>query len=144
MKILFVCLGNICRSPLAEGIMKQIEPDFRIESAGTSDYHIGQSPDHRMIKTAQKHGIDLSPLKARQLTTDDFDQFDYIYVMDKNNYIDVLSLTKTDDHKSKIRFMLENNEDVPDPYFGGEDGFVKVYKLLLDGCQRISNAFRKR
>ena len=139
MKILFVCLGNICRSPMAEGIMRHLAPEHIVDSAGTSNYHIGHSPDQRMIHTAHTFGIDISNLKARQLTTDDFDQFDRIYVMDKSNYKNALTLAKTKEHQNKLHYTLENNEDVPDPYYGGEEGFASVYKLLLDACQRIKH-----
>ena len=94
MKVLFVCLGNICRSPLAEGILRHINPDISVDSAGTSNYHIGSPPDSRMVETAQSFGIDISQLSARQFISDDFNRFDKIFVMDTENYKDVVALAK--------------------------------------------------
>ena len=144
MKILFVCLGNICRSPLAEGILRKLSPELEIDSAGTSNFHIGSQPDHRMIETAKQHDIDISGLAARQFTTKDFDFFDRIVVMDAANYGDVIRLAKDDNDKTKVIFALEENKDVPDPYFGGKEGFEKVYQLLLNACQQILNSIEKR
>lgn len=139
MKILFVCLGNICRSPLAEGILRHINPELSIDSAGTSNYHIGSPPDKRMIDTAHSYGIDISSLSARQFTAKDFDTFDSIYVMDSENYENVIALAKSEKNKSKVHFTLEDKKDVPDPYFGGTDGFIDVYNLLFEACQNINN-----
>jgi len=144
MKILFVCLGNICRSPLAEGILRKLAPKLEIDSAGTSNFHIGSQPDYRMIETARNHDIDISGLSARQFKTKDFDYFDKIVVMDAANYRDVMSLAKTELQKDKVIFALENDEDVPDPYFGGKQGFEKVYNLLFNSCQQILDSIEKR
>jgi protein-tyrosine phosphatase len=144
MKILFVCLGNICRSPLAEGILNSISPMTYVDSAGTSNYHIGQSPDQRMQSTAKSYGIDLSKLKARQIKKSDFEKFDRIYVMDSSNYKDVVALANNDQERQKVFYTLKNNENVPDPYFGGQKGFEEVYHLLLEACQEIKSQIEKR
>lgn len=147
IKILFVCLGNICRSPLAEGIMLKLVADkklpFIIDSAGTANYHVGEKPDKRTIANAKKHHIDLSPLRARQFKESDLDEFDKIYVMDKSNLKNVLALSKTEKHKQKIELFLNElypneNQEVPDPYYGGEQGFEDVFQLVYKACEKIS------
>jgi len=131
-----VCLGNICRSPLAEGILRSKLPeDFFVDSAGTGNWHVGQSPDKRSISIARKYGLDISRQRARQFSTKDFDEFDLIFVMDKTNYENVLSMAESDEHRSKVRLILSElkeheNCNVPDPYFGGDEGFENVYRLL--------------
>jgi protein-tyrosine phosphatase len=137
VKILMVCLGNICRSPLAEGILASKLPKgkFTVDSAGTGSWHIGHSPDKRSIATAKKNKIVISNQKGRQFKTSDFDEFDYIYVMDISNYDDVLLLAKTAEHKNKVQLILnelfpDENVDVPDPYFGVSNGFDNVYEML--------------
>jgi len=136
MRILMVCLGNICRSPLAEGILRSKLPeDFFVDSAGTGNWHVGQSPDKRSVSIARKYGLDISRQRARQFRLKDFDEFDLIFVMDKTNYEDVLSMAESDEHKSKVRLILgelngHKDFNVPDPYFGGEEGFENVYRLL--------------
>jgi protein-tyrosine phosphatase len=149
-KILMVCLGNICRSPLAEGIMlKLIEENklnMRVDSAGTSNYHIDEAPDKRTILNAATHSIDLKPLRARQFKASDFDKFDKIYVMDKSNLANVLALTQDDEHKAKVDLLLNashphENLEVPDPYFGGEQGFEEVYHMVYKACQHIAFAY---
>lgn len=130
MKILMVCLGNICRSPLAEGILQsKLKEGFIVESAGTGSWHVGQSPDERSVLIAKKYGIDISKQRARQFQSDDFEKFDLIFVMDTQNYQDVLKLATNDEQRKKVRLILDD-EDVPDPYFGGDDGFEKVFQLL--------------
>jgi protein-tyrosine phosphatase len=148
-KILMVCLGNICRSPLAEGIMlKLIEENklnMRVDSAGTSNYHIDEAPDKRTTANALTHQVNLSSLRARQFKESDFDKFDKIYVMDKSNMTNVLALAKNDAHKAKVDLLLnashpgENNE-VPDPYFGGEQGFEDVFHMVYKACQHVAFA----
>lgn len=145
VKILMVCLGNICRSPLAEGILASKLPktNFRIDSAGTGSYHIGKQPDHRSIAIASKYGVDITNQKARQFTADDFDAFDYIFVMDSSNYDNVMELAKTDEHKRKVEMILNHlfpneNVDVPDPYFGLQNGFDTVYEMLDETCDIIA------
>lgn len=153
MKILMVCLGNICRSPLAEGIMLHLIAEknlnIMVDSAGTSNYHIGENPDKRTINNAKKHGIDLSALEARQFNVSDFDAFDKIYVMDKSNLSNVLALAKTETHKTKVDLLLNishpnKNLEVPDPYFGGEQGFEDVFQLVYNACDIIAKNFSER
>ncbi len=138
MKILMVCLGNICRSPLAEGILRdKANNAILIDSAGTSSYHIGDAPDPRMIQTAAQHKIDISMLKARQFKVVDFDKFDRIYAMDSSNYQNILALARSTEDKNKMHMMLIDGQDVPDPYFGGSQGFENVFQLLNKACERI-------
>jgi protein-tyrosine phosphatase len=145
VKILMVCLGNICRSPLAEGILASKLPKnkFTVDSAGTGSWHIGRTPDERSISTAKKNKIDISRQKGRQFTTNDFESFDYIYVMDNSNYNDVISLSKNPEHRKKVQLILNElfpgeNVDVPDPYYGLANGFEAVYQMLNDACDIIA------
>ncbi len=145
VQILMVCLGNICRSPLAEGILASKLPKdkFRIDSAGTGSWHIGHTPDERSIATAKKNGLDISNQRGRQFSSADFDTFDYIFVMDSSNYETVISLAKSQEHKDKVRMILDElfpneNVDVPDPYFGLPNGFNMVYQMLDEVCDVIS------
>ncbi len=151
-KILFVCLGNICRSPLAEGIMLHLKEKHNlnavIDSAGTANYHIGEAPDRRTIANAKKNGVDLSGLRARQFGIEDFDMFDKIYVMDKNNMRNVLSLAKNDSHRKKVDLFLnvsfENKHlEVPDPYYGSETDFEEVFQLVYKTCEQIASGLNK-
>jgi protein-tyrosine phosphatase len=151
IKILMVCLGNICRSPLAEGILASKLPKdkFKIESAGTGSWHIGHSPDERSIAIAKKYKIDISKQKGRQFNTSDFEDYDFIYVMDNSNFKDVLKLAKTSEQKKKVQLILNElfpneNVDVPDPYFGLQDGFEHVYKMLDEACDSIVEKLHKR
>ncbi|GAA3625416.1 low molecular weight protein-tyrosine-phosphatase [Flavivirga jejuensis] len=144
-KILMVCLGNICRSPLAEGILKSKLPSdlFKVDSAGTANYHVGNSPDKRSVAVARKYGLDISNLKGRQFKTSDFDLFDLIYVMDDSNFNNVISLARNDEDIAKVKFILNEiypnqNYDVPDPYYGGDEGFENVYKMLDEACGVIA------
>ena len=107
-----------------------------VDSAGTAGYHIGSQPDKRMITTAFEHGIDLSNLSARQFQADDFDLFDVIFAMDSSNYRNIISLAKDDNDKQKVKMMLEKG-NVPDPYYGGDEGFEHVYQLLHEACQNF-------
>lgn len=150
-KILMVCLGNICRSPLAEGILRhkaeQNNLNITIDSAGTSNYHIGEHPDSRTIANARKHGVDVSKLKARQFSEKDFDDFDIIFVMDSSNYADVVSLARNEKDKNKVELILNRsypntNMSVPDPYFGGEQGFENVFILLDKACDIIVESLK--
>jgi protein-tyrosine phosphatase len=143
-KILMVCLGNICRSPLAEGILKSKVDSGKIhvESAGTGDWHIGQLPDKRSIKVAREHGLDITDQRGRQFNRSDFDRFDMIFVMDNSNYEDVLSLARNEEDKKKVFLILneifpDENLDVPDPYTGGESGFKQVYDMLDQATEKI-------
>ena len=139
-----VCLGNICRSPLAEGIMRAKLPEnYIVDSAGTGAWHSGQLPDKRSVTTAKKRGLDITNQRARQFKVSDFDTFDYIYVMDNSNYKDVISLAPTEESKSKVRLILNEifpneNVDVPDPYYGGDDGFENVFDMLDQACEAIA------
>lgn len=145
IKILMVCLGNICRSPLAQGILASKLPKdkFLVDSAGTGAWHVGHSPDERSITVAKKNQINISEQRGRQFSTSDFDTFDYIYVMDSNNYSDVLDLAQNQDQKDKVQMILNDlfpneNVDVPDPYFGLPNGFEIVYNMLDEVCDVIS------
>lgn len=141
-----VCLGNICRSPLAEGILKsKVNPEkVEVDSAGTSNYHVGDSPDPRSIDTAKRYNLDISKQRGRQFEVSDFDEFDHIFVMDQSNYADVVALARNEKDKEKVALILEKiypNEfrEVPDPYFGkGDEGFEKVFQLLDQACDRIA------
>ncbi len=145
VKILMVCLGNICRSPLAEGILASKLPKekFLVDSAGTGSWHIGRAPDSRSIATAKKNGLNIANQKGRQFKRSDFDTFDYIFVMDNNNYSDVIDLAKNEVQKNKVQLILNEifpneNVDVPDPYFGLANGFDIVYEMLDEACQVIA------
>jgi len=113
-RILMVCLGNICRSPLAHGILQSKLPndEFYVDSAGTAAYHIGNAPDHRSIKVASTHGIDISTQSARQFKASDFDTFDYIYAMDASNYTNIINLARTNDDIGKVKLFLEENPSI--------------------------------
>lgn len=140
-KVLMVCLGNICRSPLAEGIMRKHtnKQDFLIDSAGTANYHQGAAPDHRSIAIAALHNIDISKQQARQLTPADIDAFDHILVMDEENLSNALALCTSAAQRDKIALITTASgvdaPRIPDPYYGGDDGFAHVYELLHDCCK---------
>ncbi|WP_281228217.1 low molecular weight protein-tyrosine-phosphatase [Flavobacterium aquiphilum] len=145
VKILMVCLGNICRSPLAEGILASKLPNdkFFVDSAGTGSWHVGHSPDRRSIATAKKNGLDITNQKGRQFSRSDFDSFDYIFVMDSSNLRDVIHLAQNDTQKEKVQLVLDaifpnENVDVPDPYYGTANGFDMVYQMLDDACEVIA------
>ncbi len=139
--ILMVCLGNICRSPLAHGILesKLNSEKFYVDSAGTGDFHIGEAPDYRSIKIAMEHGIDISNQRVRQFKVSDFDAFDFIFVMDNSNYDNVISLARDDSDTKKVQRILDlnpsiSNKTVPDPYHGDVHDFAHVYDLLDSTC----------
>lgn len=141
-KVLMVCLGNICRSPLAKGILDSLvdQNQVDVDSAGTGDYHIGDLPDERSIEVAKKNGLDITDQRGRQFTADDFKQFDYILAMDNYNYEDIIALASTEEDKKKVKLILnyaipDENLDVPDPYFGGQSGFNDVYDMLTKACR---------
>jgi protein-tyrosine phosphatase len=148
-KILMVCLGNICRSPLAEGIMRsKLSNDFIVDSAGTGGWHAGELPDKRSIATAKNKGLDITNQRARQFKTSDFESFDYIYVMDNSNYKDVVALAPNEEAKSKVKLILNEifpgeNVDVPDPYYGGQDGFENVFNMLNEACDVIAGKLKR-
>jgi protein-tyrosine phosphatase len=144
MKILMVCLGNIYRSPLAEGILahKTKHLNIKVDSAETAGYHIGNLPDERSIEIAEKYNIDLTKQRARQFSRADFDDFDIIYAMDTNNYTHLISLDNNETERNRVCLILnevnpEKFESVPDPYHGGDDGFQKIYIMLNDACNKI-------
>jgi len=147
MKILMVCLGNICRSPLAEGIMKakaiKHGIELEVDSAGTAAYHAGEMPDIRSMEVASRNGIDLSDQRARKFQVADFDRFDKIYAMDRYNFSDLAAKARNGNDSGKIEMILNKtnpgeNRDVPDPYYGGKDGFDNVYKMLDNACEVIA------
>ncbi|POF32661.1 low molecular weight protein-tyrosine-phosphatase [Roseibium marinum] len=144
--VLFVCLGNICRSPLAEGVFRSLVGEaglserFTIDSAGTGAWHIGNPPDPRSIDIAAKYGIDLSAQRARQVVPADFTRFDTILAMDADNLSTLRSGTSSG--TARIRLLLGDPPmDVPDPYFGGPDGFEHVYRLVRSGCEQFLDTF---
>lgn len=134
-----VCLGNICRSPLAEGIMQHLVAksglNWQIDSAGTGGYHMGSKPDSRSVKVAKTHGIDISTQAARKFSVTDFDNFDHIIVMDKQNYKDVVALAQTTEQKVKVKLLI-NNDMVPDPYYD-DTLFEPVFKLIEANCAKL-------
>jgi len=143
-KILMVCLGNICRSPLAEGILKSKvnASEVFVTSAGTAAYHVGNLPDERSIAVASENGLDITDQRARKFTKDDFDNFDEIFAMDTSNYENIISLAETEEERSKVKLILNEthpnqNLSVPDPYYGGDAGFTNVYQMLDEACDRI-------
>ena len=144
-----VCLGNICRSPLAEGILKSKTKNLEVDSAGTAGYHIGKQPDIRSIDIAKKHNIDLTSQRARQFSTRDFDNFDKIYVMDNDNYSKVISLARNQEDIDKVDLILneiypKEYKSVPDPYYGGDEGFQNIYNLLETSCEVIAKKYETR
>ena len=143
MKVLMVCLGNICRSPLAEGILKSKSNNIIVDSAGTAGYHIGSRPDQRSIEIGLKNNIDITNQRARQFTSNDFDDFDKIYAMDNDNYSKILSIATNQDQIDKVDLILNEVypnqfKSVPDPYYGGEKGFENIYNLLEKACEQIA------
>lgn len=143
-KVLMVCLGNICRSPLAEGILKSKvnSQHVYVDSAGTAGYHVGNNPDKRSIAVAKKYGIDISDQRCRKFNFNDFAQFDIIYAMDLSNYYDIIALSNDKSDIDKVRLLLEEGSssvrEVPDPYYGGTDGFEEVFKLINQACDMIA------
>ena len=137
-----VCLGNICRSPIAHGIMAEISPNSFVDSAGTGSYHIGSPPDPRSIQVSQDNGIDISQQSARQFQSSDFTKFDRILVMDQQNYRDVIAKVNHQDDIDKVELLCEaaglGMRPVPDPYYGGNEGFQNVFDLVKTACHRIA------
>jgi len=145
IKVLFVCMGNICRSPTAEGVFNKLLADlgtanrFLVDSAGTHAYHVGESPDSRAQQTAQKRGVSLTEIRARKVSPSDYEQFDYILAMDNDNYQILLNASPSE-YKHKVKLFLEyaperEENDVPDPYYGGQNGFEHVFDLVEDASQ---------
>ena len=144
-----VCLGNICRSPLAEGILKSKTKNIEVDSAGTAGYHIGKQPDIRSIDIAKKHDIDLTSQRARQFSTRDFDDFDKIYVMDNDNFSKIISLVRNQEDMDKVDLILneiytKEYKSVPDPYYGGDEGIQNIYNLLETSCEAIAKKYETR
>jgi protein-tyrosine phosphatase len=151
VKILMICLGNICRSPLAEGILASKLPKnkFKVDSAGTGTWHVGHKPDDRSVAVAKKNKINIADQKGRQFSKSDFDLFDYIYVMDNSNYNHVIELAENQEQKLKVKLILDElfpNEkvDVPDPYFGLPNGFEIVYNMLDEVCEVIAKKLQDK
>lgn len=151
MKILMVCLGNICRSPLAEGILQskanKLGLPIQVDSAGTANYHVGEAPHHSSQLVAKQNGVDISQQKCRQFKKTDFENFDKIYVMDSSNYDDVKRMAGNYFNANKIDLILNElypheNREVPDPWYGGMEDFKKVYKMLDDTCDMIIKKFQ--
>jgi protein-tyrosine phosphatase len=151
LKLLFVCTGNICRSPTAEGVFRHLAADaglahkFRIDSAGTDSYHIGEAPDHRAVKIAARHGVSLQGQRARALTDADFNTFDYLYAMDGGHLFDMQGRAP-EGHTGKISLFLaaagHAAQDVPDPWYGTEADFEDVFHLVQDASARLFGHLR--
>ncbi len=143
-KVLMVCLGNICRSPLAEGILKsKVNPKkVFVDSAGTAGYHVGNKPDPRSIAVAKHNNIDISQQSCRKFSAADFKDFDLIYVMDNSNYNNVISLAKSDEDIKKVKLLLSETtlktKEVPDPYYDADEGFTTVFNLINNACDHIA------
>lgn len=151
MRILMVCLGNICRSPLAEGILKhkvqQLGLNWSIDSAGTGSWHAGELPDPRSIDVARRFGIDITDQRARQVRPEDFERFDLIFAMDRQNLRHLQQMASRPEHRQKIRLLLDvlypgQGQEVPDPYYGGPEGFVQVFRLVEAACERLLEEYR--
>ncbi len=148
ISVLFVCLGNICRSPLAEGVFRAVVDErgeggrYTIDSAGTGGWHAGSAPDPRSIKVAQQHGIDIAGQVCRQVRDDDFSRFDLIFAMDRSN-LDELRARSTADKQSRIHLFLDYAHgepgEVPDPYYGGPNGFVDVYGMIRAASEAVAD-----
>jgi protein-tyrosine phosphatase len=145
--LLFVCLGNICRSPLAEGIFLQLVQEagladrFEIDSAGTGAWHVGERPDARAAMVASRHGVELDS-RARQITNEDLARFDYVIAMDRENLLNIERLADSSDSEAEIHLLRDYDEgaegdDVPDPYYGGASGFETVYEMVHRSCQNL-------
>lgn len=153
MKIITVCLGNICRSPMAEGILRHLARErgiaIRTDSAGTSDYHVGEAPDHRAQAAMKRKGIDISDLRARQFVAHDLEEFDIILAMDASNLQNMQKLAPNAALAAKARLIMDHApehplREVPDPYFGGDEGFDAVYHMLVDACNALLDDLEQR
>jgi protein-tyrosine phosphatase len=143
VKVLMVCLGNICRSPLAEGVLAGMtDPSVcEVDSAGTASYHLGKPPDQRSIRVAEAHGLDISRQRCRQFEVADFDRFDYIFAMDLENLDHIRRMARSNNDLKKVALLLQaggfGEEEVPDPYYGGAEGFERVFSMISEACRRI-------
>jgi len=153
VRVLFVCLGNICRSPTAEGVFRQLlvreqlEPSVHVDSAGTHAYHVGSPPDPRARDTALRRGIDLSGIRGRRAEKKDMEEFDYILAMDRENYENLLAIGGDHAHKIDVlmRYSTRFDEDeVPDPYYGGPNGFEQVLDMIEDASEGLLRELRRR
>lgn len=150
VRVLMVCLGNICRSPLAEGILasKTRPENIAVDSAGTAGYHVGNPPDPRSVEVAASHGIDISGQRCRRFSQADFDEFDYIFAMDRENLVHLQELARSPADLEKVSLLLGAaempEEEVPDPYYGGDDGFLHVYRLIDRATDRLLESFLSR
>ncbi|WP_055436490.1 low molecular weight protein-tyrosine-phosphatase [Lacinutrix algicola] len=151
IRILMVCLGNICRSPLAHGILdsKLNTEHFEVDSAGTSNYHIGSLPDKRSIAVARKNNLDITNQRGRQFIIEDFETYDYIYVMDKSNFENVIKMARNVEDIAKVKLILneshpDKNLEVPDPYYGGDSGFDDVFNMLDKACTIITQRLKDK
>ncbi len=140
-----VCLGNICRSPLAEGILKSKvnASEVFVDSAGTGGWHVGELPDKRSITVAKRYGLDITDQRGKKFSPYDFETYDHIFVMDNSNYRDVIQLAKDQTEIEKVKLILNEvfpgeNMDVPDPYYGGDNGFENVFQMLDEACEKIA------
>jgi protein-tyrosine phosphatase len=145
MRILFVCLGNICRSPTAEAVMRGLvaeaglQGEIEVESAGTGDWHLGHPPDERSVAAAAERGVELTGT-ARQVTGTDFGEFDLLVAMDRQNRDDLLALAPSDEEREKVRLLRSYSDgelDVPDPYYGGRDEFADVVEIVERSCRAL-------
>ena len=154
MKVLFVCLGNICRSPTAEGIFRNLVREsglhhqIQVDSRGTGGWHVAEPPDPRSQETALEFGVDISDLRGAQFSTYDFEQYDLILVMDEGNHRDVLRLARDEEDRKKVDFLLSyskvpKSRNVPDPYHGGPEGFRQVYKLIEEACHNLLHSLKR-
>lgn len=154
VKVLFVCLGNICRSPTAHGIFEKmvisagLQDKIGVDSCGTGSWHVGQPPDERTLKTARERGYDISHLRARKLAAEDFDRFDYILSMDTRNLADVIKKAPAD-YKGQIKLLLDfskerNVLEVPDPYYGGDEGFDRIFNMIESACECLLDELKKK
>lgn len=152
MKVLMVCLGNICRSPMADGLLRKKVAnsglDIYVDSAGTASYHVGDQPDSRMRATAKQMGYPIDSLRARQFVQSDFDEFDLIYAMDHSNYDNIVRLARNNSDSSKVKLILNEitpgqDLEVPDPYYGGEQGFIDVFNMLDEATDIILSKLKQ-
>ena len=151
IRILMVCLGNICRSPLAHGILdSKLDTNFfEVDSAGTSNYHIGSLPDKRSVAVARKNNLDITNQRGKQFIVEDFETYDYIYVMDQSNFENVIKMARNVEDIAKVKLILNESHpnkdlEVPDPYYGGDSGFDNVFKMLNEACNVIATKLNNK